>query len=149
MKEPYAHNPAHLIGTCAKCGEEMIFNVPRLGANGGYVHKSNGKFDCNNSMTPQPTEPIEKVIAREILARTEKQDGFPLMSSELESIISKHLQPERNKFNQLLKIAKEQHLIVKTCMVITEGCECRNCRSVRDFSHFLTTLSPQNEGKKE
>lgn len=41
------HNPQHQIGTCGKCGGEMVYNVPRLGANGGYIHKATGKFQCD------------------------------------------------------------------------------------------------------
>lgn len=32
--------------TCTKCGEQVVFNVPRLGINGGFVHKSTGRFLC-------------------------------------------------------------------------------------------------------
>jgi hypothetical protein len=49
MKESdniYPHNPDHKIGTCSKCGNEMVYNVPRLGPDGGFVHKANGKFEC-------------------------------------------------------------------------------------------------------
>lgn len=45
-KSEYPHNPNHAIGTCANCGEEMVFNVPRLGPGGGYIHKSTGNFQC-------------------------------------------------------------------------------------------------------
>lgn len=31
---------------CGKCGGLMIFNVPRLGERGGYIHRDTGKFDC-------------------------------------------------------------------------------------------------------
>lgn len=44
----YGHNPAHAIGTCATCGEEVVYNVPRLGPSGGYVHKATGQLQCNN-----------------------------------------------------------------------------------------------------
>lgn len=42
----FPYNPAHSIGTCAKCGKEMTFNVPRLGLEGGFVHKDTGEFLC-------------------------------------------------------------------------------------------------------
>ncbi len=42
----YPYNPAHAIGTCALCGQEMCFNVPRLGPNGGYIHKETGAWGC-------------------------------------------------------------------------------------------------------
>ena len=42
----FKYNPDHTIGTCSKCGEEMLFNVPRIGRDGGYIHKSTGKFSC-------------------------------------------------------------------------------------------------------
>ncbi len=42
----FPYNPAHEVGTCAKCGREMRYNVPRLGPDGGYVHKDTGKLDC-------------------------------------------------------------------------------------------------------
>lgn len=43
----FAHNPNHPIGTCCTCGEEMIYNAPRLGPDGGYVHKSTSGFICS------------------------------------------------------------------------------------------------------
>lgn len=42
----FRHNPAHEIGTCGRCGEEMAYNVPRLGPNGGYIHKATGSLSC-------------------------------------------------------------------------------------------------------
>lgn len=42
----HLHNPQHPMGTCATCGGEMIYNVPRLKENGGFVHKSNGWGQC-------------------------------------------------------------------------------------------------------
>lgn len=42
----FKYNPAHEIGTCAKCGKEMIYNVPRLGAAGGFIHKDTRDFEC-------------------------------------------------------------------------------------------------------
>jgi len=47
-EEGFPYNPAHPIGTCAKCGEEMTYNVPRIGPDGGYVHKETGYFTCGN-----------------------------------------------------------------------------------------------------
>jgi hypothetical protein len=49
------HNPAHLIGTCAGCGMEMVYNVPRLGSVAGFVHKASGRFDC---AIPTANEPV-------------------------------------------------------------------------------------------
>lgn len=46
MSTEFSHNPAHEIGTCARCGEEMVYNVPRLGPVGGFVHKSDGQYLC-------------------------------------------------------------------------------------------------------
>lgn len=42
----FPYNPEHAIGTCAKCGREMTYNVPRLGKDGGYIHKETGQFLC-------------------------------------------------------------------------------------------------------
>jgi hypothetical protein len=42
----FRHNPAHPIGTCSQCGGEMIYNVPRLGPDGGFVHKATGRSFC-------------------------------------------------------------------------------------------------------
>lgn len=44
----FAWNPAHAVGTCADCGEEMVYNVPRLGRNGGFVHKNTHALLCKN-----------------------------------------------------------------------------------------------------
>ena len=44
----YGHNPAHPIGTCRGCGEEMTYNVPRLGPDGGFVHKWTGRYECSS-----------------------------------------------------------------------------------------------------
>ncbi len=38
----FPHNPAHKIGTCGNCGSEMAYNIPRLGASGGFVHVDGG-----------------------------------------------------------------------------------------------------------
>lgn len=46
----FSYNPAHEFGTCSKCGEEMVANVPRLGTRGGFVHKSTGAFMCATEM---------------------------------------------------------------------------------------------------
>lgn len=52
--QAFARNPAHTVGTCAKCGAEMRYNVPRLGPDGGYVHAANGGLDCfANELTIQ------------------------------------------------------------------------------------------------
>lgn len=48
----HQHNPAHPIGTCANCGGEMIYNVPRMGPDGGFIHKDTGKVECP---APPPT----------------------------------------------------------------------------------------------
>lgn len=42
----FPHNPEHACGTCADCGGEMVWNVPRMGPAGGFVHKESGNFDC-------------------------------------------------------------------------------------------------------
>jgi hypothetical protein len=42
------YNPSQTVGTCSKCGEEMLFTVPRIGRDGGYIHKSTGKFLCKD-----------------------------------------------------------------------------------------------------
>src|ERR1700674_2190513 len=42
----YPYNPKHAIGTCASCGKEMSWNVPRLGPDGGFIHKDSGGFMC-------------------------------------------------------------------------------------------------------
>jgi hypothetical protein len=52
----YPWNPAHPVGTCAKCGAEMAYNVPRTGPNGGYVHKETGKPICRENQMNKPTE---------------------------------------------------------------------------------------------
>lgn len=44
----YHYNPAHLA-TCGGCGKEMAYNVPRLGPDGGFVHKDTGKLLCENN----------------------------------------------------------------------------------------------------
>jgi hypothetical protein len=47
--DTYSYNKSHEIATCAKCGREMRYNVPRLGPDGGYVHNDTGKYDCGES----------------------------------------------------------------------------------------------------
>lgn len=42
----YPHNPKHVCGTCSACGEEMVWNVPRLGPVGGFIHKATNSFSC-------------------------------------------------------------------------------------------------------
>jgi hypothetical protein len=45
-KEPFPHNPEHQVGTCSLCGEEMSYNVPRLGPDGGFVHFNTNSLNC-------------------------------------------------------------------------------------------------------
>src|ERR1035437_7679679 len=70
-KKQYGYNPAHIIATCGDCGAEMVYNVPRMGPGGGFVHKATGKLQCeqpNRSelshprlMTPEnPKKPKKK-----------------------------------------------------------------------------------------
>ena len=35
--------------TCVKCGKDMKYNVPRLGADAGYVHAATGSFECEET----------------------------------------------------------------------------------------------------
>lgn len=44
MNHPY--NPDHRVGTCQECGREMIFNVPRMGSAGGFVHADTHQIQC-------------------------------------------------------------------------------------------------------
>ena len=46
IENKYQYNPDHAVGTCGKCGKEMIYNVPRLGSAGGYIHKETNKLEC-------------------------------------------------------------------------------------------------------
>ena len=50
----FQYNPDHPIGTCGKCGGEMIHNVPRMGNAGSFIHKQNNSIQCPNQMS-QPT----------------------------------------------------------------------------------------------
>jgi hypothetical protein len=34
------------LATCVKCGAAMVFNVPRLGPSGGYIHAQARSFLC-------------------------------------------------------------------------------------------------------
>lgn len=56
----FSHNPAHPVGTCESCGEEMIFNVPRLGSNGGFIHKRTGQYLCDSPSPSLLSEDVEK-----------------------------------------------------------------------------------------
>lgn len=42
----FPYNPEHAVGTCSKCGKEMVYNVPRMGPDGGFVHKEAGLLQC-------------------------------------------------------------------------------------------------------
>lgn len=55
VNNPTEHNPALEIGACGLCGEEMVFNVPRLGVAGGFVHKSTGDITCHPLNVPRET----------------------------------------------------------------------------------------------
>ncbi len=45
-ESPFEYNPTHPIGTCALCGGEMLYNVPRMGPGGGFVHKETASLYC-------------------------------------------------------------------------------------------------------
>lgn len=55
-------NPRHSIGTCTQCGEEVVYNVPRMGPDGGFVHAKTGRMQCGPLddqsvvIAPYPTE---------------------------------------------------------------------------------------------
>lgn len=49
----FGWNPAHAVGTCSRCGEEMTYNVPRLGPNGGFIHEATGKVECGDQPDQQ------------------------------------------------------------------------------------------------
>ncbi len=78
-KVKYPHNPNHKIGTCSECGEEMVYNVPRLGANGGFIHKETGGLSCKiklggikfpqNRLIPNKNKPdLDKCYTSDLLA---------------------------------------------------------------------------------
>jgi hypothetical protein len=46
----FPHNPAHTSGTCCNCGKELVFNVPRMGEAGGFIHKDTYEFICPESL---------------------------------------------------------------------------------------------------
>ena len=53
----YGYNSKHAVGTCADCGADMAFNVPRLGWRGGCIHKETGSLECakpNNEISDGP-----------------------------------------------------------------------------------------------
>lgn len=56
QEKPFKLNPEQMVAApevwsgdklaCSICSEEIILNVPRLGSNGGFVHKDTGKIEC-------------------------------------------------------------------------------------------------------
>lgn len=56
-------NPAHKIGTCARCGEEMVLNVPRMGAAGGFIHKATRDFACMDGKLLEVAAPVQATPA--------------------------------------------------------------------------------------
>lgn len=73
----YPYNPKHKTATCADCGEEMVYNVPRLGANGGYFHKDNKSLDCK-----------VKVASAEEMRKIRLQSSIESMSVPIEEIVA-------------------------------------------------------------
>lgn len=73
----YPHNPEHPTATCADCGEEMIYNVPRLGANGGYIHKNTQSFGCS-----------VKVASAEEMRKIRLQSSIESVNLPIEEIIA-------------------------------------------------------------
>ena len=43
---PLPRSAGSALPRCAYCGEEMRYNVPRLGPDGGYVHAETGSLLC-------------------------------------------------------------------------------------------------------
>lgn len=41
------------LPTCAYCGKAMIFNVPRMGAAGGFVHAGTHTWECEKAGSPE------------------------------------------------------------------------------------------------
>ena len=78
---------------CNICGEEMVFNVPRMGLAGGLVHKGGG-FSCKRPVFLQASnealqnEPEYRMVevdgfdfhARQIIIKYDKHVPMPMVS---------------------------------------------------------------------
>jgi hypothetical protein len=108
-------DPKHPAGTCAGCGEEMIWNVPRLGPDGGYIHKSTGLFLCKTSTPPSaavetPEASMGEVIAEKLFSEMELQDFDSYGEKEFNE--RKNLQIQRvAKIITTLSAQLESHLL--------------------------------------
>ena len=40
-----------VTGICQDCGQAMVYNVPRLGPTGGFVHERTRNFGCEANKT--------------------------------------------------------------------------------------------------
>ncbi len=69
----FTWNPNHSIGTCARCGDEMIYNVPRMGPAGGFIHKSTHDLMCGGLKTAKVTEILESYMG---YAKAENNQGL-------------------------------------------------------------------------
>jgi hypothetical protein len=53
---------------CAKCGEAMRYNVPRMGPAGGFIHAATGKFECavaqSQAETPHSKSQYRRLTAQ-------------------------------------------------------------------------------------
>lgn len=103
----FPYNPAHPVGTCAKCGGEMVHNVPRLGAGGGFVHKINASIVCPE-MLPARTAVMPEGLIQSKAAPTPEEGkdlaGVEVTDAEWDIAYSKM---------QMLDDARQNNLRVK------------------------------------
>ena len=72
--------------TCTKCGGRMVFNVPRMGPDGGFVHASTGSFECN-APTPQEVQ-----YQMQVPKVTKELDALEQIARALHIVVGGHLE---------------------------------------------------------
>lgn len=87
--------------TCAGCGREMIFNVPRMGPAGGYVHADSGKLLCAMEISEQSPPPETGAVDVGVIASSfmKHLDHAP----DLREMFAQGMQPLTQRISQLEK----------------------------------------------
>lgn len=49
--QPPNNQSCNSVGSCGHCGQEMAYNIPRLGISSGFIHKESREYQCER---PKP-----------------------------------------------------------------------------------------------
>lgn len=90
---------------CGFCGEEMRYNVPRLGPEAGFVHTTTGSSACAPMRLPARGQPIPQTV--ESLQEVMAKDAVKMeaMGAEIADLKQKLNQERQSLHQQAARLA--------------------------------------------